>query len=125
MARRQGFFDDLMIFGSKLPWRMAVFSAVGVFIGLHVVAVQTSSSATETTLTALGGIAQRSLIHVGASIFQFVVPIGLLIGAIGGFALRMRAKSLMSSARGNPTAAREEFAQSTKIELIDGGRSTS
>ena len=33
MARRQGFLDDLLIFGSKLPWRVAVFSAVVAFAG--------------------------------------------------------------------------------------------
>jgi hypothetical protein len=52
MARRQGFLDDLVIFGSKLPWRVTVFSAVGIFVGLHIVAVQTSSPATGTTLSA-------------------------------------------------------------------------
>jgi len=56
MARRQGFFDELLIIGSKLPWRVATFSAVPIFVGLHVVAVQTSSPATGTTLTNLGGV---------------------------------------------------------------------
>jgi hypothetical protein len=27
MARRQGSFNDLMIFGCKLPWRVTVLSA--------------------------------------------------------------------------------------------------
>jgi hypothetical protein len=104
MARRQGFFDDLVIFGSKLPWRVAAFSAVGTFVGLHIVAIRTSSPATETTLNDLGWVAQRGLIHVGAALFQYVVPIGLLIGAVGGFIRQSRAKSLMSGARANPNA---------------------
>ena len=50
MARRQGFFDELLTIGSKLPWRVATFSAVRIFVGLRVAAVQTSSPATGTTL---------------------------------------------------------------------------
>jgi|HubBroStandDraft_6_1064221.scaffolds.fasta_scaffold1940647_2 hypothetical protein len=49
MATRQGFSDELLIFGSKLPWRVAVFSAVAAFAGFHIVAAQTSSPATGTT----------------------------------------------------------------------------
>ena len=77
MARRQGFFDDLVIFGSKLPWRVAAFSAVGTFIGLHVVAVQTSSPATGTTLTDLDGVIRRTNGEAGE--------------ACGSFLLRLRA----------------------------------
>jgi hypothetical protein len=69
MARRQGFFDELMIVGSKLPWRVTVFSAAIAFAGLHIVAVQTSSPATGTTLSDLGWVAQRSFIHVAAALF--------------------------------------------------------
>ena len=93
MAKRQAFFDDLMEFGSKLPWRVAVLSAVGAFVGLHVVAVQTSSPVTGTTLADLGGVAQHGLIHVFAAILQYVVPAGLLIGAIAGFVKQSQAKS--------------------------------
>jgi hypothetical protein len=56
MARYQGSFDELLIIGSKLPWRVATCSAIGIFVGLHVVAVQTSSPATGTTLADLGGV---------------------------------------------------------------------
>jgi hypothetical protein len=102
MARRQGFFDELLIIGSKLPWRVAIFSAIGIFVGLHVVAVQTSSPATGTTLADLAGVVQHTFIHVVAAFLQYVVPIDLLIGAIVGFIGQSRAKSLMGSARGNP-----------------------
>ena len=60
MATRQGFFDDLVIFGSKLPWRVAAFSAAGTFVGLHVVAVQTSSPATGTNSCRSRGIVQHA-----------------------------------------------------------------
>ena len=60
MARRQGFFDDLVIFGSKLPWRVATFSAVRIFVGLRVAAVQTSSPATGTNSCRSRGIVQHA-----------------------------------------------------------------
>jgi restriction system protein len=104
MARRQGFLDDLMIIGSKLPWRVAVFSAVVAFVGLHVVAVQTSSPATGTTLADLGGVVQHTFIHVTAAFLQYIVPIALLLGALGGFVVQSRARSLLKSARANPNA---------------------
>ena len=101
MARRQAFFDDLMEIGSKLPWRVAVLSAIGAYVGLHVVALKTSSPVTGTTLGDLGGVVQHSLIHVFAAIFQYVVPAGLLIGAIISFLKQSQAKSLVSSAQAN------------------------
>ena len=104
MARRLGFLDELMIIGSKLRWRVAVFSAVVIYVGLHVVAVQTSSPATGTTLADFAGVAQHTLIHVFAALLQYMVPAGLLIGALGSFIVQTRAKSLMSSARSNPQA---------------------
>jgi len=43
---------------------------MGTFVGLHVVAVQTSSPATGTTLADLSGVVQLTLIYVIAVIFQ-------------------------------------------------------
>jgi hypothetical protein len=60
MATRQGFLRYLLIFGSKLPWRVAVFSAVSHSPVFHIVAVQTSSPATGTSLTDLGGVIQQA-----------------------------------------------------------------
>jgi restriction system protein len=107
MARRQASFDDLLDIGSKLPWRVAVLSAVCIYVGLHVVAAQTSSPATGTTLVDLGGFARHSVIHVAAAIFQYVVPIGLLLDALVGFIKQSRAKSLVDDARTNPNAISE------------------
>jgi hypothetical protein len=43
MARRQGFFDDLMSMGLKLPWKVALAAAAIVFVTLHVVAAYTQT----------------------------------------------------------------------------------
>jgi restriction system protein len=107
MATRQGFLDDLFETGAKLPWRVAVLSASGIFLVLHFIVVSTSVPATGTSLADLGGAARHSLIHVFAAIGQYLLPIGLLIGAIGGFLRQSQAKSLFSSARANPKAISE------------------
>lgn len=39
MARRQGFFDDLMSIGLKLPWKVGLAAAMVIFVTLHVVAI--------------------------------------------------------------------------------------
>lgn len=41
MAKGQAFFDDLMEFGSKLPWRVAALLAVGSFLVFHFLAIMT------------------------------------------------------------------------------------
>ncbi len=107
MAKRQGFLDDLMTFGSKLPWRVAVLSAGCIFIGLDIVVVQTSSPATGTTLASLGTLALRQWAHLAAMFLQYLVPAGLLIGAVLGFIKQSKAKSLVASARANPKAISE------------------
>jgi hypothetical protein len=77
MARRQGFLDDLFEIGSKLPWRVAVLSAGGSFLALHVVAISTSAPATGTSLADLGGAVRHSLVHEYAAICQYLLPVGL------------------------------------------------
>ncbi len=78
-----------------------------IFVGLHVVAVQTSSPATGTTLADLAGVVQHTFIHVIAAFLQYLVPIGLLIGAILGFIGQSRTKSLMGGTEANPKAISE------------------
>jgi len=102
MARRQGFVDDLLEIGCKLPRQVAILLAVGLFVGLHVVAAQTSSRAAGTTLTELGGLVHHSLIHEFAAIFQYLLPAGILIGVLGAIVRQSRAKSRYGGARANP-----------------------
>jgi restriction system protein len=107
MARRQGVFDDLMHIGVKLPWRAAVLLAAGAFLVLHLIAVGTSAPATTTTLAGLGTAVGHQLIHTIALFSQYLVPVGLLIGATIGYFKQSQAKSLVSSARANPKAISE------------------
>jgi len=107
MARRQGFFADLLEIGSALPWKVAVLSAGSAFLVLHIIAVITSLPSTAPTLAGLGTVVGHELIHTIAVFSQFVLPAGLLIGAFAGFIKQSQAKSLVSSARRNPKAISE------------------
>jgi restriction system protein len=104
MARRQGFFDDLMDIGSKLPWRVVVLSAGGAFIVLHVITFETAPLATGTTLAGLGQVVQRQIIHQFAAIFQYLLPAGLLTGALVAFFKRSHSRALLTKVQTSPTA---------------------
>jgi restriction system protein len=86
MARRQGFFDDLMSIGLKLPWKVGLAAAIVVFITLHVVAIQTQNPVTASTLADMGSVVQR----------------GLLIGTTVGYFKQRQSGALFVSARANP-----------------------
>jgi restriction system protein len=107
MARRQGVFDDLMHIGVKLPWRVVVLLAASSFLVLHVVAVVTSAPAATATLAGLGTAVGHQLIHTIALFLQYLLPVGLMIGATIGYFKQLHARSLVSSARTNPKAISE------------------
>jgi Topoisomerase DNA binding C4 zinc finger len=85
MVRHQGFFDDLMSVGLKLPWKVGVAAAVVIFVLLHVVAVYTQAPVGAKSLADMGAVVQRGYIHVFAEFLQYIIPAGLLIGATVGY----------------------------------------
>jgi len=85
MARRQGFFDDLMSIGLKLPWKVGVATAVVIFVTLHVVAVYTQAPVSANSLADMGAVVQHQFIHVFAEFFQYIIPAALLIGTTVGY----------------------------------------
>jgi predicted RNA-binding Zn-ribbon protein involved in translation (DUF1610 family) len=85
MARRQGFLDDLMSIGLKLPWKVGVAAAAIIFLALHVVAVYTQTPVSAKTVADLGSVVQHQFIHVFAEFFQYIIPAGLLIGTTVGY----------------------------------------
>jgi len=107
MARRQGVFDDLMHIGVKLQWRAAVLFAAGSFLVFHFLAISTSAPAATTTLAGLGNVVGHQLTHTFALFLQYLVPVGLLIGAIIGYFKQLQAKSLVISAQANPKTISE------------------
>ncbi len=107
MARRQGFFDDLIYIGLKLPWRAAVLLAAGSFLVLHFIAIGISAPAAATSLAGLDTVVGHQVILTIALFLKYLVPGGLLIGAIMGHFKQSQAKSLVSNARANPKAISE------------------
>jgi hypothetical protein len=99
MSRRQGFFDDLMSIGLKLPWKVALAAAVVIFVALHVVAIYTQTPVTTNTLEGIGSVVQHGLIHVLAQFFQYIIPAGLLIGTTVGYFKQRQSGALFVSAR--------------------------
>jgi len=102
MARRQGFFDDLMSIGLKLPWKVGVAAAVVIFVALHVVAVYTQTPVSAKTVADLGSVVQRGFVHVFAEFLQYIIPVGLLIGTTVGYFKQRRTAALFVSARASP-----------------------
>jgi restriction system protein len=107
MARRQGFIDDLMHVGVKLPWRAAVLLAASSFLVFHFIAIGTPTPVATTTLAGLGNVVWHGLIHTFALFLQYIVPVGLMIGATVGYFKQSQAKSLVRSARTNPKSISE------------------
>ena len=99
MARHQGFFDDLMSTGLKLPWKIGVAAAVVIFVTLHIVAVYTQTPPSVKTLDGLGAVVQHQFVHVFAEFLQYIIPAGLLIGTtVGYFKQRSRSAAADSGA---------------------------
>jgi restriction system protein len=107
MAGREGFFDDLIHIGLKLPWRTAVFVAAGSFLVLHFIAISTLAPAATATLAGLGTVVGHQVIHMFALFLQYLVPVVLLIDATIGYFKQSQTQSPVSSARTNPKAISE------------------
>ena len=105
MARRQGLFDDLMSIGLKLPWKIGVAAAVVIFVVLHVVAVYTQTPLSAKSVADMGAVVQHQFIHVFAELFQYIIPVGLLIGTTVGYFKQRQSGALFVSARVNPKPA--------------------
>jgi restriction system protein len=101
MARRQGFFDDLMSIGLKLPWKVGVAAAVAIFVALHVVAVNTQTPVSAKTVADMGVVVQHQFIHLFAAFFQYIIPAGLLIGTTAGYFKQRQSGALFAVARAN------------------------
>ena len=90
MARRDGLFTDLLNVAYKLPWQGGV--ALAILSGgiLHLVAAAFSRPVTTTTFADMSTVVIHSGVHAIASIFQFVLPIAFVVGAVMSFIKRKR-----------------------------------
>ena len=105
MARRQGFFDDLMTIGLKLPWKVGVAAAVIIFLVLHTVAIYTQAPVNAKGLADMGLVVQHGFIHIFAELLQYIIPAGLLLGTTVGYFKQRQSGALFAIARVNPKPA--------------------
>jgi restriction system protein len=105
MARRRGFFDDLMSIGLKLPWKVGVAAAVVIFVALRVIANDTQAPVNVNGLADMGVIVQHGFIHVFAELLQYIIPAGLLIGMTVRYFKLRQSSALLTVASANPKAA--------------------
>jgi restriction system protein len=105
MARRQGFLDDPMSIGLKLPWKVGVAAAVVIFVALHVVAIYTEAPVSAKSLADMGLVVQHQFIHVFAEFLQYIIPAGLLIGTTVGYFKHRQSRAMFVAAQANPKPA--------------------
>jgi restriction system protein len=101
MARRQGGFGELLEFSATLPWKVNCALAVVSFLVFHFTALATSP-ATAKTLGEFGSVVNHQIAHVVAYLFQFIVPIGFLIGATVSFLKGAQRRALFAQASAAP-----------------------
>jgi restriction system protein len=100
MARRRSSpFDDLLTVASKLPWKASLVLALVAFTALHFLSGAFDRPITSAASTDFGGMVIGQYIHVFATILQFVIPAGFLIGAAVSFIKRAKSASLLREAR--------------------------
>ncbi|MCU0586407.1 MAG: restriction endonuclease [Desulfobacterales bacterium] len=92
-ARRSG-LDDLIAVAAKLPWWVALLLAVISYAVLHTLASVVVEK--PVGLGGLGGFAGRELLRVLVSFFQYILPVGFVIGAVVSAISRFRRRTLLS-----------------------------
>ena len=103
MGRRKGGLTELLDLASKLPWKVSAGLAPVSFIVLHLIANAFAHAAPAGNLGDMGSVVIRGYIHAFAAIFQYVLPLALLVGSAVAFARRHRSKALLNGARSNGT----------------------
>jgi len=93
-----------MDLGLRAPPRVGVALAAMSWMVMHVIAAQTSPTASQATGNTLS-IAQQSVIHLVAGWAQYAVPFCLLVGVVVSRIRSRRARKVFANARRNPNAA--------------------
>jgi restriction system protein len=100
--RKDGEFFELIKLAFKLPWPVGFSAALAVYFCLHIISLHFASTSTAGTPAELGVAVSHQVYHTFAAIFQYVIPLGLMIGALGSLLQRLRTRSLFERVRTNP-----------------------
>jgi restriction system protein len=95
--RRDSDFESLLAAASVLPWKVGVGLAVVVFVVLHVVAQHIDPMSRPLDAKTVGAVVIPGYVHVFAAVLQFIIPLGLLIGALASFAKQRRSSEFIDS----------------------------
>jgi restriction system protein len=96
--RKTNLFEDLFDIAAMLPWLVGLLLAVISFIGFHAVAQMEINPPSQTA--ELGHNISRQLFKTFASIFQYLFPTVLCLGAATSFFSRLRRRMLFKQVHG-------------------------
>lgn len=104
MARKNNsMLDDLMDIGARLPWQLSGALAVVAYLVLHSYATRAPLPADPAVLKSTGTVIGEMVAHTlwtsAASVLQYVIPLGLGIGAVSSFFRRQRQRRLVDEVR--------------------------
>lgn len=99
MARKKtSAFEDIIDIAAHLPWKVGVILALVAYLVLHYLATRAPLPTNPAELKSLGKTMGESVGHSLTTTFamflQYIIPIGLLIGALVSFIKRKRQKAL-------------------------------
>ena len=92
--RKSSSFEDIIEIAAQLPWKIGVILAIVAYLFFHYFATPAPLSAGPTDIKSFGDNAVRTMITTFATFLQYIVPAGLLIGALISFIERKRQASL-------------------------------
>lgn len=100
MARKNNsMLDELVRFGARLPWQLSGALAVVAYLVLHAYATRAPLPADPAVLKSAGTAAAHALWTTAAGILQYLIPLGLGIGALSSFFRRQRQRRLLDDVR--------------------------
>ena len=92
--RKSSSFEDIIEIAAQLPWKIGVVLAIVAYLFFHYFATPAPLSVGPTDIKSFGDNAVRTMITTFATFLQYIVPAGLLIGALISFIKRKRQVSL-------------------------------
>lgn len=100
MARhRRGLFFDLVDLALKLPWWVGVVLALASYALFHSLVGVASARPAANTAVELGHVMQRQLVGTLASVLQYLLPAGFLLGAAGSLFRRRERSQIFERVR--------------------------
>jgi restriction system protein len=102
MARRKGGLTELLDVASKLPWKVAVALVPISFLVFHLIAAGFAAVPHATTIADMGSVVIHQGIYTAATIFQYIVPFALFIGAAVSYVKRSRSIALFDEVQSDP-----------------------